>query len=196
MTRLHIIRHGESEWNLQKKVQGQNDSPLTSLGRKQAIAAKEKITDKIDIVFSSPSLRAIETANIITSGMNVHVIKADELMEMNLSIWEGRTLDEIERDYPNENKNFWENPDIFTLKNAETFSELQIRAINYILNVLDLYKKKTIVIISHTITIYAILTYFLGHQIKDIWKQPYLKNCSHIIIDETTTGIFKVVFNN
>ncbi len=90
MTRIHIIRHGETEWNVKGKWQGHKDSPLTQLGKTQAHKVKNSITEQIDIAYSSPSNRAIDTAQIILNGTNQPIKTTPELKEISVGIWEGK----------------------------------------------------------------------------------------------------------
>lgn len=193
MTTLHIVRHGETEWNVLKKMQGQHDSPLTSRGRSQAITFKQHFTDPIDVAYSSPSGRALETASIIMNGETDRVQTAAELLEINLGIWEGRTLSDVKETFPQEYKHFWENPARFQVDQAETFRELQDRSVNFVANLLQSNRGKTVLLVSHTTTIKVILAYFEGRPLEKIWDPPFITNCSHSIIKATTENGFQVV---
>ncbi len=82
MTKLYITRHGETLWNTEGRMQGWNDSPLTDLGIKQAEWLRERIKDlKIDVIYSSPSGRAYNTAEIIKGNRELQVIKHDGYRE-------------------------------------------------------------------------------------------------------------------
>lgn len=95
-----MLRHGESEWNAQRRWQGQADPPLTDLGRSQAMAAAEKL-GSFDLVATSDLQRAQETAAIIARalGSDVH-LTLPELRETHVGEWEGLTHDEIDRRWP------------------------------------------------------------------------------------------------
>jgi len=100
VTRLLIIRHGQSEWNAVGRWQGQADSPLTDLGRTQARNAAERI-GSVDVVVASDLQRATETALVIAETIGVGpVLTEPGLRERLAGEWSGLTRVEIERDYP------------------------------------------------------------------------------------------------
>jgi probable phosphoglycerate mutase len=99
-TRLLLVRHGQSEWNAAGRWQGQQDPPLTDLGRRQARAVARSI-GAVDGVFASDLQRAAETAAIIATELGVLPVVVDpDLRERHAGEWEGLTRAEIERDWP------------------------------------------------------------------------------------------------
>lgn len=99
-TRILLIRHGQSEWNLLGRWQGQADPPLTDLGRAQARSAARRL-GVVDAIWSSDLQRAAETATIISGELGVGPVVLDEdLRERQAGEWEGLTRDEIEDRYP------------------------------------------------------------------------------------------------
>lgn len=99
-TNFLVIRHGESEWNAQRRWQGQADPPLTDLGRTQAHAAVEKL-GSFDVLASSDLQRARTTAEIIGHRLGIELLPADpRLRETDVGEWQGLTVEEIEAAYP------------------------------------------------------------------------------------------------
>lgn len=100
MTRLLIVRHGQSEWNAQGRWQGQENPPLTDLGREQATRAAKAI-GVVDAVYASPLARAASTAAIIAEELGIGpVVTLDGLMERHAGEWQGLTRDEIDEAWP------------------------------------------------------------------------------------------------
>ncbi len=100
MTQLLVIRHGQSEWNADGRWQGQENPPLTELGRQQARSAARAV-GAIDALFASPLDRAATTAAILSEELGVGpVVTLDGLMERNAGEWQGLTRDDIEEAYP------------------------------------------------------------------------------------------------
>jgi len=98
MLRLLLVRHGESVWNEEERIQGQQDIPLSENGRRQAVALGERLRDvRIDACFSSPLKRATETAELIlkASGNSLPIVTLPELMERNFGEWEGKCVAEL-----------------------------------------------------------------------------------------------------
>jgi probable phosphoglycerate mutase len=99
-TRVLLVRHGQSEWNAVGRWQGQQDPPLTDLGRRQARAAAATL-GALDAVFSSDLQRAAETATIIATELGVLPVVVDpDLRERCAGEWEGLTRAEIEEAWP------------------------------------------------------------------------------------------------
>ena len=100
MTRLLLVRHGQSEWNAVGRWQGKADPALTDFGRQQAFHAAQRI-GSVDLIVASPLIRAFETAQIISSQIGVGPIVIDaDLMERDAGEWEGLTRAEIESEWP------------------------------------------------------------------------------------------------
>jgi len=100
MTRVLLLRHGQSEWNASGRWQGQADPPLTELGRHQALHASRAI-GAVDAIVASDLQRAAETAAIISGQIGVGPVLTDEgLRERHAGEWQGLTRAEIERDWP------------------------------------------------------------------------------------------------
>jgi broad specificity phosphatase PhoE len=100
VTRLLIVRHGQSEWNAAGRWQGQADPELTDLGREQAWRASRAV-GAVDAIFASPLRRAAATADIISGEIGVGpVVTVDGLMERHAGEWQGLTRPEIEQAYP------------------------------------------------------------------------------------------------
>ena len=86
-----VVRHGQSTWNEQKRWQGQADPPLSEFGREQAGAAAKSIGN-VDVIVSSPQMRASETASIISSIIGVGPVQLlEDLRERSAGIWSGLT---------------------------------------------------------------------------------------------------------
>lgn len=99
-TRVLLVRHGQSEWNLSGRWQGQTDPPLTDLGRNQARSASRSL-GVVDAIWSSDLQRAAETAAIISGELGVGPIVLDpDLRERLAGEWQGLTRAEIDEQYP------------------------------------------------------------------------------------------------
>jgi len=96
MTKLYLIRHGLTEWNIHNRFQGSSDIPLCSEGIRQAQKLAERLKNiKFSSIYASDLSRAYETAKIIAQFHNIQVKKIPELREISFGEWEGLTKDEI-----------------------------------------------------------------------------------------------------
>src|SRR5574342_1066726 len=101
MLHLMLVRHGESEWNAQRRYQGQSDVPLSALGRRQAQLVAGRLAGvKIDAAYASDLVRAWETASAIAEKSSLNVIPEPRLRELKFGVLEGLTFDEAQAQYP------------------------------------------------------------------------------------------------
>jgi probable phosphoglycerate mutase len=156
-----LVRHGETEWNKQKIFQGNKDSMLTARGIKQAYRVKRSLEYlEIDHAYVSPLKRARDTVEIILEDREIEVTLRDNLREIQLGPWEGKTRQETAQSYPGEYTAFWERPDLFNMPGAETFQELQDRMVEELESIFANEKNKNVLVVSHWIAIKVVLAHY------------------------------------
>ena len=127
-TRIYLTRHGQTEWNLQKRMQGHKNSDLTALGKEQAKALGLRMKDvELNAIYTSSLPRAMQTAELIRGKNGIPVIPDDNLREIYLGCWEGMLFDEVEKKYPAQFDNFWNHPEKYVPVDGESFNDLRIR---------------------------------------------------------------------
>jgi len=184
MGKLYIVRHGETQWNLEGRIQGHKDSPLTELGIKQAKWLAEELREiKFDSIYSSSLMRAHRTAEIIRNNNELNIIKLDELKEINLGLWEGMLSSEIEELYFEEFKNFWYYPHLYKTNSGESYYDFKDRVIPAIEKILADLGDKNVLIITHTVVLKIILIYLENQSIEKLWEPPYIHPTSLTIIE-------------
>lgn len=112
MPRIYLLRHGETVWNTEQRIQGQLDSALTAKGRRQAEQNGERLRSLLDgnhiRIISSPLGRTLATATIIASKIGIapdHIETEDRLKEISFGDWEGMTWAEVQETNPERYKN-------------------------------------------------------------------------------------------
>lgn len=174
-TVIYLVRHGQTEWNVEHRLQGHQDSPLTELGIKQAEWLGESIqNEQIDMIYSSSSLRARRTAEIIRGIRDIDIIDSHELKEIHLGIWEGKAMAEVKELDPEQFDHFWNDPDKFKVQGSETFQEVSDRAINKLRQIISENQGKSVLIVTHTVVVKLIMAYFEERPMKEIWSPPYI----------------------
>jgi len=185
-TELYLVRHGQTLWNREKRMQGHLDSPLTEKGIMQASKLSERINDiAFDKIFASPSNRAYRTAEILKMDRPLDIIKRDELREINLGDWEGKKISEISESEPERHLNFWERPHLYTSDTGESFFDIKARVIPFVEKIVSENRGKRILIVSHTTIIKTILSYFEKRPVEKLWHKPAIFPASLSIINVT-----------
>jgi phosphoserine phosphatase len=101
VTELLLVRHGETDWNRERRFQGHADQPLNEAGRAQARELAELLaSERIDAVYTSDLRRARETAEILASRLDAEVVALRELREIDVGSWQGLSWPEIEERHP------------------------------------------------------------------------------------------------
>lgn len=192
---LYIVRHGETEWNKENKMQGRLNSNLTNNGISQAMNLAEIIkNEKIDVIYTSPSSRAIQTTNYLNKFLNKQVNLCPSLDELSMGNWEGVTYTEIQKKFPNEWYNFWNDPVSYkALNGGETFENLIERITLGIEDIICENQNQNILLVSHRITIRFLLSYLLEKHVVDI---PDLDSTSLSKISINNKKNFPVFLNN
>jgi broad specificity phosphatase PhoE len=184
MTTLYITRHGETEWNTEGRMQGWNDSPLTNLGINQAHWLCARLKDiQFNAIYSSPTGRAYKTAEILKGKKSIEVIANDSLKEINLSQWEGLDQEDIKEKDEEQFYNFWKAPHLYKPLSGENFLELQHRVTQGIREIVKNHKDETILIVTHTMTLKALMAGLLSKSLSTIWDPPFIKQTSLTIIE-------------
>lgn len=109
--RLYLLRHGQTEWNIEGKIQGKTDIPLNETGLRQARCLAEGMRErKIGAVYSSPLMRAAQTAEILAEEKGLSVSVLPELREVDFGLWEGRSWTEVDAEFHEDFRRWEENP--------------------------------------------------------------------------------------
>ena len=149
-TEITIIRHGETMWNVQKRIQGQRNSKLSENGITQAeLVAKALAKREFDVLVSSDLGRAIETAKIINKQLLLpHEYNAN-LRERSFGIFEGKNFAEIEEKYPEEFLRYKERNPEFVVPGGESIQQMYKRITSEIESVARKFKDQKVLIVSH-----------------------------------------------
>jgi len=128
VTTIFLARHGESDWNVEKRFQGHRDRPLTERGREQAHALADLVgAEKINAVYTSPLSRARETAEIVAARVGLKVVALPELREVDTGSWSGLSRADVEARFP-EGFAHWRSGGS-AWENGESYDEMAERVI-------------------------------------------------------------------
>lgn len=188
-TTIYLIRHGQTMWNVERRMQGRMDSPLTELG----VDAAKQLASQIPAVgkiYSSPSGRTLHTARILFSGQNI--ISDDRLLEINLGDWEGRLQSELDVEDPEQHSRFWKSPHLFQKEGAETFQQVAFRSAECLQSIVKRHQGESVALVSHTTIIRSILFSIEHRDLSEFWNPPAIYPASLSEI-EVVDGCFSIV---
>ena len=182
--RIHLIRHGQTDWNRAKRVQGHAESQLTELGREQAAAVGERFArNPVEQVWVSSSQRTRQTAEIIFGKQGQPMEYCDQLKEIYLGLWEGKYQTEIRESHAEQFEHFWNRPHLFQLEDgAETFEQVQQRAMKRFHELCQTGARE-IAIVSHGVWIKTVLCALEPRPLSLLWEPPLMHNCAHSIVE-------------
>ena len=162
MTTFFLVRHGETEWNTQRRIQGWADSPLTSLGLAQAEAHGRLLgTFEIDRVLASPLGRTMQTVVPIVQETGVVAEYDNRLREVCMGDWSGRTAQELQAQYLDQWQARLDDPEGYCPPNGESRLDVKRRVAPLVTELIDA-PHQTVVLVSHGITIRVLLGLLLG----------------------------------
>jgi len=139
-----FVRHGQTDWNVQNKLQGRVDIQLNAEGRNQAQVACENLKDeKIDLIIASPLGRTIETATIITGDRDIEILTDDNLLERDFGALEGMDRDAIDI------KSYWNLAKNLEISDGENIQQFVERISNFLKYLKENYEGKRVLLVSH-----------------------------------------------
>lgn len=174
MLHIYLVRHGQTEWNVGGRFQGQSDIQLSEIGRKQAhLLTKHFPAHHLQAIYASNLKRAQETANILAKRYHAPVHLCKDLQEMNFGDWEGLTFDEISKDWQDGGDKFFEHPEALMPPNGETFMDVQKRGVKALQEIIQQHAHKEleeIAIVAHGAILRTLIAYVLHIPIQYVWR--------------------------
>jgi broad specificity phosphatase PhoE len=152
-TTLYLLRHGATSYNLENpaRLQGRGcDIPLAPVGVRQAELTRDFLAIcPIDVCYSSPLKRALETAAIIAAPHGLKTEVVADLIECDVGAWEGLSWAEIEERYPKQYRQYMDNPARHGYLGGETFAEVHERSTRVLDQLLQQHEGKTLLVVAH-----------------------------------------------
>ena len=192
--KIYMIRHGETDWNKKRKLQGQVDIPLNEFGRLLARQTAPALKDiPFDAVYTSPLQRAKETAELVIGDRNIPLIEEDRLKEMGFGEFEGMCCSEEGWNIPDPDfHNFFDAPQNYQPpKGGESFQELTRRLNSFLQELIQKseMKEKTVLLSTHGAALCGLLHLIKGNPIEKYWDGGVHKNCAVTIAEEKNGNI-------
>ena len=183
---FYLIRHGQTDWNVAGRNQGQQDTELNEEGLHQANALGITLRDgdyNIKSIYSSKQKRAYKTAEIVSQYLNVDCRVLEGLEEVNLGAWEGISWREVKEKYPEEFKVWYENRRYTKAPGGESYDDMLMRALKAI-TFLAKEVKEDVAIVTHSAVI-MVLQCYLNHTPFEEMLKYKTENTSIVQIDSS-----------
>ena len=183
--KLYIVRHGETEWNVIKRFQGQLNTPLTEKGIKKLKETGKKLENVLfDEVYTSELGRTVASAEIILNENNgyknnkLELQKLAELNEVYFGVWQGLTYEEVFLKYPEEGNNYFYNVKNYKAENveAEKLEDALERFLKGINKILDSHESGNILVVTHGTVFEMFMNYVANDSIFDIDERTLMGN--------------------
>ena len=184
---IYVIRHGQTSWNVEKRLQGRSDTDLNEVGREAAIRTGKAFREvPFDLVFTSPLKRAKETAVLFLGERKVPVIEDARIQEISFGVYEGLTCGKDNYSIPDpEFLSFFEHPERYqTPPGGESLEELGARTKAFMEDIMHRpeLQDKTVLVSSHGCATRGILNSIRSFDMADFWHGGVPKNCSVALI--------------
>ena len=195
--KLILIRHGETYWNKERRIQGgSSDTELSEVGLKQASLLTSFLKgENVAVIVSSPLKRALDTAKAIASQHKINVEVDNRLKEIEVGEMEGLPASSLSTSFSQYLMRGWQKGESGRLPGGESYIELQQRSWACIEGLLTVYKDRTAVVVSHYFVILAIIFKALGLQL-DYLPKFRLGTGGVSIIEFNERGPHLVLFND
>ena len=181
-TRIYLLRHGETTWNVERRYQGTLDSPLSETGRQQTSRTSDALRSApLRAVYSSPLRRALETAAVIASPHGLPVRTHDGLSEIRVGEWEGLTVAEIETRYGESVRQWYDTPHLARIPGGETIEEMRERAAAAVDEIRRRHEGETVAAVAHGGVNKTILLTVLGAPLSSYWRIRQHNACVNVL---------------
>ena len=180
MTRIVLVRHGQSVANVEKFFAGHYDSPLTALGFQQAALTARYIAShyKVDMVYASDLQRAYATGKAIADCFCLGVVKESSFREINAGLWEKMPYEQLPERLPDSYSVWLNNIGKVTCDGGESVAQLQKRVVDAVFSVAEKHPDSTVVIATHATPIRAVQCFCEGKSLDEMKDVPWVSNAS------------------
>lgn len=182
MTRIYLVRHGETEWNARGKYLGLTDLPLTLTGQFQARALSKFLADKeVEAAYSSELQRTRETLEIATAGIKIKKTALKDLNEIDFGRWEGMTYEEIESEYGDLISNWLNDITRFDIPGGERWNDFKSRVTQAFNGIIEENPGREVLVVAHGGVIKAFIGSTMGMDPISFWRLRQDKGALNIL---------------
>ncbi len=172
MTRVILIRHGQTAWNKEERVRGQVEVPLDAMGMAQAEATAERVLKDFRpvAVYCSPLQRAVQTAEPIARRLGLEVQPVANLNDMNFGHWQGLSPDEVSQRWPEMARAWLKAPHTVNFPGGESLDVVKERSMTSLHQLIERHSDEELVIVGHTVVNRVLLCAVIGLDNSNYWR--------------------------
>jgi len=182
-TKLYLVRHGETVWNVEDKMQGVKDSPLTEKGIEHARKlgpTLKNLSMEIDKIYSSDLGRAFDTARLIAEALELDVHKDERLRERNMGMFEGYSWDHVKEHFPEEFAKTVSDDNDYRIPGGDTKGEYIEQVSSFLDYVGKQYEGKKILAVTHR--------GFIGFALRKVLSIPFDAKMGLVVSNTVLVG--------
>ena len=193
MTRIILVRHGETTWNVEGRYQGQEDTPLSERGLEQGRLLSEGLRNiPIDRAISSPLQRSFRTCQFCADLHGLTVSSDERLLEINHGSWEGRLAAEIAAEYPQDFERWHSEPHLVQMPDGgENLEDVRRRVRAAFDDYVRQYPNETVLVAAHDAVNKAIICDLMGIGMEHFWQIKQDNTCINVL--ECNDGVWRTV---
>jgi broad specificity phosphatase PhoE len=183
MSTLFLVRHGRTGWNKEQVFRGHKDVPLDEVGREEVLLVGQRLKGEgIKAIFSSPLSRARETAEAIARFHQVEVQVVEGLIDLHFGEWEGMSLKEVQKQYPDLYGRWQKTPHEVIFPGGEGLNAVSSRAMKAVEEIIKRHPQEAIALVSHRVVLKVLVCALLGLDNSHFWniaQDTTAINCFH-----------------
>jgi len=198
MTRIILVRHGQTEWNRVERFRGRADVPLNETGLAQAEVTGRRVASEWQpvAIYASPLSRAVETAKAIAKHFSLPVQVHPGIADIDFGQWQGLTPDEVKARWPEVHHAWYYAPHTARIPGGETLDDLRMRGMTAANELAARHAGQTLVLVGHTVINRVILLGVLGLGNDRFWRLQQDTCAINVFDADTQTGDFTLVSLN
>lgn len=182
ITRVYLVRNGQTEWERQGIFEGRLDSPLLESAQTCAIHRSEQLASiPFSVAVSSSAGRALSTRNLLVGDRVIPRSTHPGLMDIHLGELEGMSEKNARQLYPEAIHDYLENPDSFNAPNGESFEAVQYRAVNAVNQLARQFQGSNILVVSHDVVLASIACHFEKVSLTEFWQHGDVDNLTGLV---------------
>jgi broad specificity phosphatase PhoE len=197
MTRIVLVRHGQTVWNRENRFRGQSDVELDEHGLRQAEATGRYVAARWPVVavYASPLRRTMQTAEAVAHAQGLTTQPSQGLLDISFGEWQGQQAGEVAQRYPDLYRAWLEAPHTVRFPAGESLDDVRSRVVAALDELVARHPGQTVALVSHTVVNRVLLCTVLGWSNERFWRLQQ-ETCAVNVFDVEEDGDFTIVLIN